>query len=263
MYGELSQKLVEWIQVKVMDAGARGCVLGISGGVDSAVVAFLCNRALHGNVLGLHMPCYSSPQDTADARLIAEKLDINYAEINLEKAYDCIMETFMDLRKSQGMHEFEANYPIARDVEKLAANNIKPRLRMITLYYYARLYNYIVVGTGNRSELEVGYFTKYGDGGADILPLGGLVKTQVWQLAKFLGVPNEIINKPPSAGLWAGQTDEGELGITYKQLDRIILTGCGDPKVIEGVNRLRVVNSHKMRMPAIPDISFNHLNGEL
>ncbi len=257
MYQELSQKLVEWIRDKAAEAGARGCVLGISGGVDSAVAASLCSIALPGNVLGIHLPCYSLLQDTADARLVADKLGIGYMEVNLEKAYDCITETLNNLRITQEMREFEANIPIIQETEKLAANNVKPRLRMITLYYYARLYNYIVVGTGNRSELEVGYFTKYGDGGADILPLGGLVKTQVWELAEYLGVPDEIIRKPPSAGLWAGQTDEGELGITYKQLDEVILTGRGDKRVIEEVSRLRAVNSHKMRMPAMPDFKLH------
>lgn len=257
MYGELSQKLVEWIRNKVVEAGAMGCVLGISGGVDSAVAASLCSKALPGNVLGIYIPCYSLPQDTADARLIAEKLDICYIEINLEKAYDCIIEMLADLRATQEIRRFEASIPITQEIEKLAASNIKPRLRMITLYYYAKLYNYIVVGTGNRSELEVGYFTKYGDGGVDILPLGGLVKTQVWELAKYLGVPDVIIRKPPSAGLWTGQTDESELGITYKQLDEVILTGKGDKRVIDEVNRLRAVNSHKIRMPAIPDIKLD------
>jgi NAD+ synthase len=222
--------------------------------VDSAVVAALCSSALPGHVVGLHMPCYSLPQDAADARLIAETFEINYAEINLERTYDSILQTLTDLRATQEMGEFEANYIIPQEVEKLAASNIKPRLRMITLYYYAKLYNYIVVGTGNRSELEVGYFTKYGDGGVDILPLGGLVKTQVWELAKYLGVPDKIICKPPTAGLWTGQTDEEELGITYKQLDQVILTGSGDPGVVREVNRLRAVNAHKMKMPAIPDL---------
>jgi len=263
MYGELSKKLVEWIRNKVADAGAKGCVLGISGGVDSAVVAALCSKALPGNILGLHMPCYSLPQDTTDARLIAETFEIHYMEVNLERAYDSILQTLKDVRATQRMREFEANHLIHKEIENLAASNIKPRLRMITLYYYAKLYNYIVVGTGNRSELEVGYFTKHGDGGVDILPLGGLVKTQVWELAKYLGVPDKIISKPPTAGLWAGQTDEGELGITYKQLDQLILTGSGDPGVVKEVNRLRAVNKHKIRMPAIPDIKFDRPAGEL
>jgi len=262
MYGELSQKLIEWIRNKVEEANAKGCVLGISGGVDSAVVAALCSKALPWKVLGIHMPCYSLPQDTDDARLIAESFEINYMEVNLEKAYDSILQTLKDVRQTQGV-EFEANHLISQEMEKLAASNIKPRLRMITLYYYAKLYNYLVVGTGNRSELEVGYFTKYGDGGVDILPIGGLVKTQVWELAKYLGVPERIIRKPPTAGLWAGQTDEGELGITYKQLDQVILTGSGDPEVVKEVNKLRDVNKHKMRMPAIPDFKPDRLTGEL
>ena len=175
----------------------------------------------------------------------------------MKKHMIALLRCWPILRATQEIRRFEASIPITQEIEKLAASNIKPRLRMITLYYYAKLYNYIVVGTGNRSELEVGYFTKYGDGGVDILPLGGLVKTQVWELAKHLGVPDVIIRKPPSAGLWTGQTDESELGITYKQLDEVILTGKGDKRVIDEVNRLRAVNSHKMRMPAIPDIKLD------
>jgi len=257
MYGELSEKLVEWIRNKVEEAGTKGCVLGISGGVDSAVVAALCSKAVPGKVLGLHMPCYSLPQDTADARLIAETFEIMYAEVNLEKAYDSMLKTLTELRATQGMQEFETKHLIAQESEKLAASNVKPRLRMITLYYFAKLYNFLVVGTGNKSELEVGYFTKYGDGGVDILPLGGLVKSQVWELAKHLGVPDTIIRKPPTAGLWTGQTDEGELGFTYRQLDQVLLTGSGDPGVVKEVNRLRAINEHKLKMPAIPDIQLN------
>jgi len=258
MYRELSERLVKWIKQKVEEAGARGCVLGISGGVDSAVVAALCSKAFPGKVLGLHMPCYSLSQDTTDARLIAETFKIDYMAINLERAYDGILQSLTDLRKNQKVQEMEASYSVTEKQEKLAASNIKPRLRMITLYYFAKLYNFIVVGTGNRSELEVGYFTKYGDGGVDILPLGGLVKSQVWELAKYLGVPEQIISKPPTAGLWVGQTDEGELGFTYKQLDQVILTGSGDPRVVNEVNRLRAINEHKLKMPAIPDIKVNH-----
>lgn len=256
MYDEISRYLVEWIRSKVDEARAKGCILGISGGVDSAVVAALCAKACSGNVLGLHMPCYSSIQDTEDARLIARSLNINYREINLNGVYDFLTEILKDARQAQEIEKLEREMIVTPDSEKLASSNIKPRLRMMVLYYFANLYNYIVVGTGNRSELEVGYFTKYGDGGVDILPLGGLVKTQVWELAKYLRIPQSIIDKPPSAGLWSGQTDEGELGITYRQLDGVILTGMGDERVVEEVRRRRAASSHKLKVPSIPDMSI-------
>ncbi|NSW89383.1 MAG: NAD+ synthase [Firmicutes bacterium] len=256
MYKKLSEQLIKWIYNQVKEAGAKGCVLGISGGVDSAVVAALCMKAFPDNVLGLHMTCYSAPQDTVDARLIAQHIKLNYKEISLEKVYDCMMEALTTIRTGEESKMPGGESRPTGDAEKLASSNIKPRLRMITLYYYANLYNYLVVGTGNRSELEIGYFTKYGDGGVDILPLGGLVKTQVWELAKHLGIPDEIIRKPPTAGLWAGQTDEGELGFTYKQLDEVLLTGTGDERIVEEVKRRRIISKHKIRMPSIPDIKI-------
>jgi NAD+ synthase len=140
-----------------------------------------------------------------------------------------------------------------KDQMDLAIANLKPRLRMLTLYYFANKLNYLVVGTGNKSELTMGYFTKYGDGGVDILPLGDLLKSEVKQLAVELNVPHEIINKAPSAGLWAGQTDEGEMGITYAELDKILsgdLAGIGKNK-IELVNKRKTQSHHKRNLPEI------------
>ena len=197
-------KIVEWIKEKVKEAGARGGVFGLSGGVDSAVVGGLCKQALGNDVLALIMPCYNDPFDIQCARDVAKKFKINTRLIPLEPVYDKFKE-------------------ILPSGNKLAQANLKPRLRMITLYYFANNLNYIVIGTGNKSELAVGYFTKYGDGGVDILPLGGILKTEVREIARYIGVPGYIIKKPPSAGLWNGQTDEEEMGITYEELDEIIL----------------------------------------
>ena len=139
----------------------------------------------------------------------------------------------------------------------LAIANLKPRLRMITLYYHANKMNYLVVGTGNKSEAVMGYCTKYGDAGVDLLPLGGLLKSQVRELAKEMGVPSEIIEKPPSAGLWAGQTDEEEMGITYEELDKVILAleknDCSglDGKLVEKVKQKMQETVHKRCFPPI------------
>ncbi|SMB98252.1 NH(3)-dependent NAD(+) synthetase [Thermanaeromonas toyohensis ToBE] len=236
---ELAQKLVSWIQEKVKEGGCRGVVFGLSGGVDSATVAALCHRAFPKACLGLIMPCHSHPRDAEDARRVAEIFSIPVKTVLLDPVYDTLVEAL-------------TGHPYDPEKRSLALANLKPRLRMTVLYYWANELNYLVVGTGNRSELAVGYFTKYGDGGVDILPLGNLVKTQVRELASYLGVPKEIINKPPSAGLWEGQTDEGEMGLTYAELDHYLLTGEAPPKVAERIKALATGSEHKRRLPAIP-----------
>ncbi len=177
------------------------------------------------------------------AELVARTFDLEYRLIRLDGVYDLLVEAFNGT--------LSRSFP--PDTLRLALGNIKPRLRMLVLYFYANLRNYLVVGTGNRSELAVGYFTKYGDGGVDILPLGNLVKRQVRELASFLGVPEEIIKKPPSAGLWEGQTDEGELGITYELLDAYLLSGGVPPEVKEKIEAMKKRSEHKRRMPLIPE----------
>ena len=134
---------------------------------------------------------------------------------------------------------------------RLATANLKPRLRMTTLYAFANELDYRVLGTGNRSELAVGYFTKYGDGGADFLPLGDLVKGEVRDLARYLGVPERIITKPPSAGLWADQTDEAEMGLTYEELDAYLLTSEASPAVKAKVDAMHAASEHKRALPRI------------
>ncbi|MFH1380852.1 MAG: NAD(+) synthase [Candidatus Omnitrophota bacterium] len=200
---KLSEKIAKWIKEQVEISGKSGIVFGMSGGIDSAVVGALSKIALRENVLALILPCESTPEDVELASLAAKKFGIKTKTIDLGKIYA----------------DFESIYPGA---SKLAKANLKPRLRMVTEYYYANALNYLVAGTGNKSELAIGYFTKYGDGGVDILPIGDLLKLEVRQLASELGVPKTIIDRPPTAGLWQGQTDEGEMGITYEKLDEAI-----------------------------------------
>jgi NAD+ synthase len=189
---------------QVKDAGAKGILLGLSGGIDSCVVAALAKEAVgKTRVLGLFMPCHSQPQDLRDAKIMARKLGIKTKLVDLTKAYDILLKTLPP-------------------GTKLAMANLRPRLRMLTLYYFANKFNYLVSGTGNKSELMVGYFTKHGDGGVDILPIANILKKDVRRLAAELNVPRHIIIKPPTAGLWVGQTDEGEMGITYNELDGIL-----------------------------------------
>nr|MCU0256832.1 NAD(+) synthase [Vicinamibacterales bacterium] len=136
---------------------------------------------------------------------------------------------------------------------RLAQANLKPRLRMTTLYYVANRLNYLVAGTGNRTEIAIGYYTKYGDGGVDLLPLGALVKSEVRALARELGVPAPIIEKPPSAGLWIGQTDEGEMGFTYAELEDYLLRGpdAVAPATVMKIERLVRASEHKRHLPPV------------
>lgn len=249
---KVCNQLVSWLTGQVQSANARGVVLGLSGGIDSAVVAALCKRAFPDTSLGLVMPCHSNPQDMEDARLVADTLGLDVTTVDLSPIYDALIRLFTDATGGS------ANTPTQPDPARLdlAKANIKPRLRMITLYHFANRLNYLVVGTGNRSELTVGYFTKYGDGGVDLLPIAGLVKGQVRELARYLGIPERIITKPPSAGLWAGQTDEHEMGLTYEDLDRYILTGKAAPEVAHRVEELKAKARHKTAMPAVPELTM-------
>jgi NAD+ synthase len=136
-------------------------------------------------------------------------------------------------------------------VDNLCVANLKPRLRMVTLYFFANKLRYLVAGSGDRSEITVGYFTKYGDGGVDIMPLGNLVKEEVRELARHLKIPQEIIDKPPSAGLWEGQTDEGEMGFSYESLDRYILTGKAPQELKSRIEAMKAASAHKGMMPPV------------
>ncbi|MDN5348123.1 MAG: synthase [Clostridia bacterium] len=236
---QVVSNLVNWLREQTESAGARGAVVGLSGGVDSAVTAALCKRAFPENTLGVIMPCHSNPQDAEHARLVACKIHLPTVTVILDQVYDALLE------------QLTKNEP---HTSKVALANLKPRLRMLTLYYFANARNYLVVGTGNRSELAVGYFTKYGDGGVDLLPLGNLVKAQVRELAYFLEIPEEIITKAPSAGLWEGQTDEGEMGLTYAELDRYLLTGQARPEVESKIKDMAARSQHKKSLPSIPPI---------
>jgi NAD+ synthase len=243
------------MRAQVDAAGARGIAVGLSGGVDSAVVLGIAARATPGSVLGVIMPCYSDPVDEAHARLAADRFDVPAIRIDLGAAYDRLTGDLRDALKSLPRGEFPVAPADEVDVKaRLPFANLKPRLRMTTVYFIANTLNYLVAGTGNRSELAIGYFTKYGDGGVDMLPIGRLMKSEVRELACELGVPLEIIDKPPSAGLWPGQTDEGEMGFSYADLEAY-LTAKPDavpPALEQTIARLSRASEHKRSMPPMP-----------
>jgi NAD+ synthase len=238
----MRKKIVIWLKKKVREAKAKGVVIGLSGGLDSCVTAALAKEALGKNrVLGLLLPCHSHKQDLADAKLFARKFAVNIKVVDLTLVYD-------DLLK------------LLPGADRMTKANLRPRLRMLVLYYFARKLNYLVCGTSNKSELMAGYFTKFGDGASDILPIGGLFKTQVRKLAVELKIPRVIIDKPPTAGLWPGQTDEGEMGITYDELDNILSRRQSRKKKILPVSKVRLVedlirsSEHKRQKPAVFDL---------
>jgi NAD+ synthase len=250
-----AERLAAWMRERVAEAGAQGLVVGLSGGVDSAVVARLSQLASPGQVVGVLMPCHSDPQDERDAALVAKHFSLPTIRVDLAQPYDLLTGTVREsltglpasIHKERPHDDPRSRVPPA---------NIKPRLRMTTLYFVANSLNYLVAGTGNRSELAIGYFTKYGDGGVDMLPLANLVKSEVRELARDLNVPEAIIDRTPTAGLWIGQTDENEMGFTYDELEQYLNDGAQGvaPALAMKIERLVRASEHKRHLaPAPPE----------
>jgi NAD+ synthase len=222
---------ISWIQDYFAQANKKVAVIGISGGVDSAVVAALCKLALgSSNVIGVMMPI-DSDIGRDEVKLIRQ-LGIRPIEINLTNTYKTISN---DVSNSRGMFNIGfsglTDDNISQEDTNIIDGNVKTRLRMTSLYSIASVCNGLVVGTTNKSEAAIGYATKFGDGGVDIEPIQDFYKTEVYELAEDLNLPTSIISKPPSAGLWKGQTDEEELGFTYETLDKYLeLNEKGTPE---------------------------------
>ncbi len=235
-YTELANRIASWLRDRLKDARASGFVVGLSGGIDSAVTAALCRRAAGDAVLAVWMPCHSLSEDEQFARSVARSLELELMAVDLCPPYDAFLQEL----------------PLGN---AMARANLKPRLRMATLYYLAQSRNYLVAGTGNKPEIMVGYFTKYGDGGVDLEPLGELYKHEVRALANALSVPQPIIDRAPSPGLWPGQTDEGEMGITYAEIDAILAAweaGETPPLSQDRVDKVRGMmdrSAHKRALP--------------
>lgn len=235
-------KIVSWLQEQVYAANAKGLVVGVSGGIDSAVAAALIKRAFPDASLGLILPISSNPQDVIDARLVVQTVNLTAVELDLTSEHQSILAKVLD-----GINN---HHPVVELNQRMADANLRARLRMCALYTAANALNYLVVGTDNKAEYYTGYFTKYGDGACDLLPLVDFTKGEIYALAQSLGIPEPIIVRQPSAGLWPGQTDEGEMGTTYALIDAF-LNGqqIPDPDR-EIIERMHERSKHKRTLPA-------------
>jgi len=204
---KVEKDTIRFITTVVSEAKADGVVLGLSGGIDSSVVVTLCAKALgKDRVVGIFMPASFTPvEDQADARSLAERLGLSTLFVPMSPIVEKLLETVPMKRR-----------------ERVAVGNVFARMRMLTNYFVANSLNRLVAGTGDRSEILIGYFTKYGDGGADFLPIGHLYKTEVRELAEYLGLPSRLVQKPSSPQLWEGQKAADEIPVDYSVLDPIL-----------------------------------------
>jgi NAD+ synthase len=230
--GAIRRQLKRFIKARVQSANSRGAVVALSGGVDSSVVAALAHDVVNTKALILPEKGVTSAQDVLDATSIAEAYKLPFTIVEINDLVNCFKESGKPILPARAL-----------DRLSMAEANLKPRIRMVLNYVASNAEGRLVLGTGNRTELLMGYFTKYGDGGVDALPIGGLYKTQVFQLARHLNVPKRIISKAPSAGLWLGQTDEEELGISYSLLDRILCELIDKKKTVQETAKLLGVES--------------------
>ncbi len=228
-----------FVRQMLIDTKLDGYVLGLSGGIDSALVAAIVNKATPNKLFALLMPCNSHDDDLQDALLITRTLNIPYQVIDLTNSYYTLLKELENTARTSG-------HPL----DDLARANLKVRLRMVTLYAFAQARKSLVLGTDNYDEYYTGYFTKYGDGAVDLLPIVALTKGEVIEAASIYGVPSKILTRTPSAGLFPGQTDEGEMGVTYAELDRYLLGDHVNKDVKARIERLHAISDHKRQ--AIP-----------
>ncbi len=224
---------VAWIREMVKNSGVKGIVFGNSGGKDSALVGILCKAACD-NTIGIIMPCFSRRnfgEDAADGRALAEQYGIETRVVDLTPVREA---------------ELAALRAVTSPTD-LAISNIAPRLRMTTLYTIAQTEGRLVAGTGNRSETYMGYFTKWGDGANDFNPIADLTATEIFAFLRWLDAPANIVEKAPSAGLFEGQTDEAEMGVTYRAIDQFLEDGTGSEEDLAVIRSYHARSEHKRR----------------
>jgi NAD+ synthase len=256
-YESAVEEIKDFILAYIDKAKARGVVVGLSGGVDSSLTARLAVEALgRGKVTAFILPTKATPrEDVEDAVALARLLGITYYMVEV----DPILKAF------ENIPEYDVN-------DRVARGNLTARVRMSILYYYANRHNLLVMGTGDKSELMLGYITKYGDGGVDLLPIGDLYKTQVREMARRLNLPTRVVTKPSSPRLWVGQTAEGELGVSYTEADVVLyaleigtpqrriaeVTGV-EPQKIRAILRRVKENAHKRQPPPTAQLTKSRL----
>ena len=231
-YEKEFENRVAFIRELVSKSGMNGIVYGNSGGKDSALVGILCKAACD-NTVGIIMPCTSKRNygmDTADAMTVAERYGIETRRVDLSPVKEAAVGQISE----------------AAELNTAALSNIAPRLRMMTLYAVAAAEQRLVAGTGNRSEAYVGYFTKWGDGAHDFNPISDLTVKEIFEFLRYLKAPECIIEKAPSAGLFDGQTDESEMGLSYAKLDEYLLTGKTDPDSEKLIEKMHSRSLHKL-----------------
>ena len=234
-YGIELEQRVQFIRDQLKASGASGIIYGNSGGKDASLVGILCKHACE-NTVGVVMPCgvrRNYEEDMEDAKTVAEQFDIGVRIVDICDTATALVKTLED----------------AAELSAAARTNIAVRLRMMTLYAIAASEGRLVAGTGNRSEIYMGYFTKWGDGAYDFNPIADLTVTEVFEFLKYLGVPSRIYEKAPSAGLFDGQTDESEMGVSYKSIDAFLRDGVCSHEDLEIITRYHRVNGHKLVPP--------------
>ena len=235
---------ITWIKEYVKQVGAKGIVVGCSGGKDSATVLAMSVKAIgKENVLAVSMPCHSISHDFDDAKLVADTFGVKFLKVDLTNTYN---EMEKEIQSAMG-----------EELSKEATINMKPRLRMTTLYGFAQSLGYLVIGTGNLCEAMVGYTTKWGDNSADFNPIGNFTVDEVLAIGRYLGVPEKILEKAPNDGL-GGMTDEEKMGIKYSQIAEMIETGNTDENVKNEILKRYHASKHKREL--VPVYTFERKN---